>query len=147
MKHAVCFKIVWLKTGQVKLYWIFKHQKYWPSVGFFWVLLSHFSHVWLCIPGDCSVCQASPTAFSRQEYWSAAAAASSWDLPNTRIELRLSCVSTFAGGFFTHWIHLVLYGSIKPQYHLTALPYLHFLRVIQHQIRKKTLVIKIRLKH
>ena len=50
-----------------------------------YVVLSHFSHVQLCDPVDCS--QAPPSVgFSRQEYWSGLPGPPPEDLPDPGIE-------------------------------------------------------------
>ena len=54
-------------------------------------MLSHFRHVWLCNPMDCSL-PASSMRFSRQEYWKGLSCPVRGDLPAPGIE-PVSCVS------------------------------------------------------
>ena len=66
-------------------------------------MLSHFSHVWLCNPMDCSLPGSSVHGIFQQEYWKGFPFPSPGDLPNPGIEpvSLMSFALSLAGRFFT----------------------------------------------
>ena len=62
-------------------------------------VLSHFSHVRLCVTLWTAACQA---PLSKQEYWSRLLCPFPGDLPNPGIKLALLMSPALAGGFFTN---------------------------------------------
>ena len=65
-------------------------------------VLSHLSHVWLCVILWTIACQALlPMAFSRQEYWNGLPCPPPGDLPNPGIKPMSLTSPALAGGFFT----------------------------------------------
>ena len=65
-------------------------------------LLSHFSHVQLCVILWIVALQALLSmGFSRQEYWSGLPCPPPGDLPDPGIEPRYAISPALAGGFFT----------------------------------------------
>ena len=67
------------------------------------LLLSHFSHVQLCVT-LWTVAHQAPLSmgFSRQEYWSGLPCPPLGDLPDTGIDLASACVSCITSIFFTN---------------------------------------------
>ena len=63
-------------------------------------VLSHFSHVRLCDPMDCSPPGSSVHGFSRQEYWSGMPCPPPRDLSDPGIEPASLASSALADGFF-----------------------------------------------
>ena len=67
-----------------------------------WCILSHFSHVWLCVTLWTIACQAPLSMrFSRQEYWSELSCPPAGDLPNPGIEPSSLISPALADRFFT----------------------------------------------
>ena len=64
-------------------------------------MLSHFSHVQLCDPMDCSPPGSSVHGFSRQEYWSGLPYPPPGDLPDPGIEPASLTSPVLAGGSFS----------------------------------------------
>ena len=64
-------------------------------------LLSHFSHVRLCHPMDCSLPGSLSVGFSRQEYWSGLPCPPPGDLLDPGIEPTSAASPALTGGFFT----------------------------------------------
>ena len=80
-------------------------------------VLSHFSHVRLCDPMDCSPPGSSVHGFSRQEYWSGMPCPPPWDLSDPGIEPASLASSALADGFFitsTTWeaLNPCTYGQL-----------------------------------
>ena len=70
-------------------------------------VLSHFSHVWLCVTLWTVACQAPLTkGFSRQEHWSGLPCPPSGDLPDAGIEPESHYVSFIGRLVLYHWHHL-----------------------------------------
>ena len=67
------------------------------------LLLSHFSHVWLCDPMNIAYQAPLSMGFSRQEYWSGLPCFPPGDLPNPGIETTPPASPALAGRFFIHW--------------------------------------------
>ena len=64
-------------------------------------MLSHFGHIPLCDPMDCSTPGSALMGFSRQEYWSGLPFPFPESLPDPGVEPTSLMSPAWAGGFFT----------------------------------------------
>ena len=83
-------------------------------------VLSHFSHIWLCNPLDCSPPDFSVHRFPRQEYWSGLLCPLPGDLPNAGMEPAFLMSTVLAGRFFTTSTTWEAYRSITQKVKLSS---------------------------